>query len=61
MGFYKNENIKGDAYYFSDEPEEDELYSHTCKYPDTGMLKSWCKKCGKEATYKFELGKYTPY
>lgn len=53
-----------DAFYLPDNYEDWDGYvgydniSCTHEFPDTGLLKSWCKFCGVEAEWSREEGKY---
>lgn len=39
-------------------PQEDEPAVHECTFPDTGLLRSWCRDCGAVAEFNMETGTY---
>lgn len=41
--------------------EETPTYCNYHEFPDTGMLKSWCKKCGREGYFCRKTQKYVIY
>jgi len=47
--------------YYQEPTIEDYPKPHVCKFPDTGLAKSWCPECGTEGYYSFKLGKYLMY
>tara|TARA_R110000868_G_scaffold372437_2_gene636276 strand:+ start:1845 stop:2027 length:183 start_codon:yes stop_codon:yes gene_type:complete len=58
MGYYKDRKLDGDVSLIFEDPEDAvDPYYHVCKFPETGMKKSWCS-CGQEGHYDFSRGKY---
>lgn len=46
----------------NDQPKkETKQYCYHHEFPDTGMLKSWCKHCGKEGFFCRKTQKYKDY
>lgn len=47
-----------DKYHNDDDKEWTKFCSHV--FPDTGLLKSWCKFCAIEGSFNRETCKYDP-